>query len=440
MTVVIDAPQTDGLGVPYVPEGRDRGSWLYHALVSDPGPFGDDPFSGIPFLGDLSKMMGGKGPIAWDAARQLAMQLATDGVSEPNVDPLERIKLEELARVAELRVAAITGLDISTTGRSLTVVPVTRAQWVQRSLDAFRPLFETLGGALAQDSSDEPDGDPLDSAMDEFGGDPMAAMLGPLMKMLAPMMLGMTAGSMVGHLAQRSFGQYDLPIPRPPSDELMVVPASIESFGSDWSLDGDDLRLWICLHEITHHAVLGVDHVRAALERMLLEYAGGFRSDASGIESRLPDLDPTDTNALAGLQEMFSDPEVVLGAIVSPAQLELQPRLVALTAVIAGYVDHVMDQIGTTLITSYGKLTEALRRRRVEADPSDRFVERLLGLELDQAQYDRGAAFVDGIVERAGAEALARLWSDERNLPTPAEVDAPGLWLARIDLPEAPQN
>jgi len=399
--------------------------------VSDPGPFGDDPFSGIPFLGDLSKMMGGQGPVAWDAARQLAMQLATDGESEPNVEPLERIKLEELARVAELRVAASTGLDVSTTGRSLTVVPVTRAQWVHKSLDAYKPLFDELGGALAEEATDQPPGE-----LDAMGGDPMAAMIGPLMKMLGPMMLGMTAGSMLGHLAQRSFGQYDLPIPRPPSDELLLVPSTIEAFGNAWSLDGDDLRLWICLHEIAHHAVLGIDHVRTTLQQLLFDYAGGFSSDASGLENRLPDIDPTDSNALAGLQEMFSDPEVVLGAIVSPAQLELQPRLAALTAVIAGYVDHVMDDIGATLIGSYGMLTEALRRRRVESAPSDRFVERLLGLELDQAQYDRGAAFVDGIVERAGPDALRRLWSDERRLPTPAEVDAPGLWLARIELPD----
>ena len=81
-------------------------------------------------------------------------------------------------------------------------------------------------------------------------------------------------------------------------------------------------------------------------------------------------------------------------------------------------------------------LTEALRRRRVTADPSDRFVERLLGLELTQAAYERGSRFVDGVIEREGWEALERLWRSDRELPTPAEVDAPGLWLARIDLPE----
>ena len=77
-----------------------------------------------------------------------------------------------------------------------------------------------------------------------------------------------------------------------------------------------------------------------------------------------------------------------------------------------------------------------MRRRRVVAAPSDNFVERLFGLELTQAAYDRGNAFVSGVVERAGEEGLARLWEAERTLPTPAEIDAPGLWLARIELPE----
>jgi uncharacterized protein (DUF2342 family) len=53
---------------------------------------------------------------------------------------------------------------------------------------------------------------------------------------------------------------------------------------------------------------------------------------------------------------------------------------------------------------------------------------------LDQEDVDRGAAFVQGVLERSGELDLARLWIDEKHLPTPAEVEAPGLWLARIDL------
>ena len=77
-----------------------------------------------------------------------------------------------------------------------------------------------------------------------------------------------------------------------------------------------------------------------------------------------------------------------------------------------------------------------LRRRRVEATDGERFAARLLGLELGRGQFERGAAFIRGVVERAGDEGLSRLWVTERELPTAAEVDAPGLWLARIDLPD----
>ena len=101
--------------------------------------------------------------------------------------------------------------------------------------------------------------------------------MGPLMQMIGPTMLGMTAGSMVGHLARRSFGQYDLPIPRVPDDELTIVPANLDEFGGEWSLPPDDLRLWVCLQTIATHAVLGVPHVRARLERNLTDYLTGLR-------------------------------------------------------------------------------------------------------------------------------------------------------------------
>ena len=76
------------------------------------------------------------------------------------------------------------------------------------------------------------------------------------------------------------------------------------------------------------------------------------------------------------------------------------------------------------------------RRRRVEADPADRFVEQLLGLSLGPDQVERGEAFVAGVLERAGEEGLAKLWTSARTVPTPADVDAPGLWLARLEYDE----
>ena len=108
-------------------------------------PFGsDDPFKGMPFLGDLARLIQQQGPISWDAARQLAYSIASGGVSEPNVDPQVRFELEQLARVADLHVSSTTGLATSITGRPLSIEPVTRTRWVSATLDAYRPLFERL--------------------------------------------------------------------------------------------------------------------------------------------------------------------------------------------------------------------------------------------------------------------------------------------------------
>ena len=44
-------------------------------------------------------------------------------------------------------------------------------------------------------------------------------------------------GSVVGHLAQRTLGQYPLAVPWAPSDELLLVTANITEFASDWDWD-----------------------------------------------------------------------------------------------------------------------------------------------------------------------------------------------------------
>jgi putative hydrolase len=261
-------------------------------------------------------------------------------------------------------------------------------------------------------------------------------MLAGLMRLLTPMMLGMSAGSMVGHLARRSFGQYDLPIPRSTGDELLLVPSAINRFASDWSLPLDDVRLWICLNEVATHTLMGVPHVRSELDRLLNAWVAGFRPDSRALEQRFEDLEFDESGGMAGISQLFSDPQILLGAMQSPEQTALRPQLDALVAVIVGFVDHLLDQVGATLLSSYAPLSEAMRRQRVESDQAGQFVHQLLGLSIGRDQVERGSAFVAGVVERAGTDGLAELWRSARNLPTPAEVDAPGLWLARIELPD----
>ena len=67
--------------------------------------------------------------------------------------------------------------------------------------------------------------------------------------------------------------------------------------------------------------------------------------------------------------------------------------------------------------------------------PGDEAAAALFGVDLSRPRVEEGAAFVAGVVERAGFDSLTRLFKDASGLPTPAEIVAPGLWLERTSLP-----
>jgi uncharacterized protein (DUF2342 family) len=71
-------------------------------------------------------------------------------------------------------------------------------------------------------------------------------------------------------------------------------------------------------------------------------------------------------------------------------------------------------------------------------DEAERFIARMLGVELRREHYDRGAAFCRGVVERAGTDALHGVFARLDRLPTPSELEAPGLYLARLEISEQP--
>jgi uncharacterized protein (DUF2342 family) len=103
-------------------------------------------------------------------------------------------------------------------------------------------------------------------------------------------------------------------------------------------------------------------------------------------------------------------------------------------ASIIGYIDHSVDAMEALVLGGGEQIAEAVRRRRVESAPHDSFVEQLLGLRLTRQQVERGHAFAAGVTERAGHDGLSQLFARAGNLPTPSELDASGLWLARIEL------
>lgn len=380
---------------------------------------GPDPGDDFPFF-DLSNLLAGGGGSPWATAAQLAANIASDGGAEPNLDPLLRMQIENLVRVAELHVAQATGISLPST---TTVEPVTRTEWARRSIEAYRPFFERFGEAL---------GSALQAGDLPTGGDPFAQMLAQMMNSVGPMLVSASAGSMIGHLGQSALGQYDLPVPRA-TNGVLVVPTTIDATAAEWGVPVDDLRLWVLVHELTAHAVLSTPHVGRRLESLLIDFAAAFRPDPEAIGQEL-DLDtgPPDLARIQELSAQFNDPDQLLAMMRSPAHDLLVPQLAALEAAVLGFVSHTVATICSGLVAGHDQIARRFRRRWIDVAPADRFMERLLGLEITETLLDRGDAFVAGVLERAGDDGLARLWADELDLPTAAEIDAPGLWLARI--------
>lgn len=398
-------------------------------MADDGNPFGDLPFDGnpfgaMPFLGDMMKALSSQGPLNWDIARQVAMMSL--GQQSANVEPGARIAIEQLAPLAHRQVADfLASLGI---GDAPGIDCVTPAQWCHWTLDAYKPIFENLATALAQKPAGDTDG----------AGDPMASMMQGLMGAMAPLMLGMTVGSMIGMLATRAFGPYDLLLPRGHSEPLRIVPDNIDAFAREWELPAADIRMWVLIHEITAHAVLSIDHVRQALLDAVNSYVAAFEPNPDAVLDELSNSDVDPSNPMAAIQQTFSDPAVLLGAVISPAQEAQRPSLDALLSAVVGIIDWIVDGVTHRVLGGAPAVTEAIRRRRVEANTTDKFVEHLLGINHTRHTVERGRNFIAGVVERSGNDAVLAMLGRPDGLPTPAEIDAPGLWLARLETSAQP--
>jgi hypothetical protein len=380
------------------------------------------PFDGL--LGDLLKILGGQGGgTPWlESARALALGVATNGEAESNPDPLERIALEQLLDVARRHVEDVTG---TTLAEPMTLTPVGRGTWAVAQLDAWTPMVEKVVAAQA-----EATGASLAQLAPEDGEGGVPPIFGQFAATLGPMLLGLQFGSAAGHLAERALGCYALPLPWPSGTDLMLVPRNLSEFAEDWSLPLDEVRLFALTRELAGRHAFGNPSIAERVNVLL----GAAMSDALAAQATLIER-MTSSGDPDVLSSMLSDPDSLLAELVTPGGRSSSASLTAATTALAAYLDHIADAVATKLTASHGLLREAWHRHRVTDAKGEQAAGGLFGLDLSAVEVERGQAFVTGVLERQGEEGLSNLIRSGDDLPTPAEIDAPGLWLERIALP-----
>jgi coenzyme F420 biosynthesis associated uncharacterized protein len=277
--------------------------------------------------------------------------------------------------------------------------------------------------------------EPLAQILDPVVGrlDERLAFAGPLagaLKAGASATVAAEAGLVMGYLATRVLGQYDVSLLGGDTEpRLLFVGPNLAGAVRDLDVDAESFGRWICAHELTHvFQFQGVPWLRDHMSALLRGYVSTLqvRID-SGSAGALPSMpDPSK------LVEAFR--EGGLAALVqNPEQRALMDEIQAAMSVIEGYSEHVMDALAAELIPGHEALREAMTRRRRSRSAPQRIIEKLLGFDVKLRQYEQGKQFADAVVAEAGMDGLNRVWSSAVALPSTRELQHPSEWLERTE-------
>ncbi|HEX7305599.1 zinc-dependent metalloprotease [Lentzea sp.] len=336
------------------------------------------------------------GPVDWDLAVSTAVRLVRPGpvIGKDEADHVVG-RLRELAPQAEVHVRELTGL-----GQGLPLLPgevVDRPAWVKAAAQGLAAL---TGPAMTRPS-------------------------GPMASILAGT-AGVQAGIVMAFLSSRVLGQYD---PFGPEDQLagrllLVAPNIV---GAQQALDvpDDDFRMWVCLHECTHRLQFtGVPWLR----RYFSDQVTALLSSMDEERAPLPEV-------IRDFRQKLREGDGPMGLvdlIQSPQQKAVLDRLVALSTLLEGHADHVMDAVGPSVVPSVSTIRGRFTARRKGGGLLDRILRTLLGVEAKVRQYEEGARFTEYVVERVGMDGFNAIWTSADTLPTRAEIAEPMGWLRRV--------
>ena len=343
-------------------------------------------------------------PVDWHLAKRLARRVA-------GRDPLERSYLfaslqadfEEATVRAEALVGEFTGLTAPDDPARALVLD--RQGWVDANVASFRrtlePFTRRVGERMAKSS------------------------FAPVGRSVA----GAEMGVLLGFLAQRVLGQYDLLVPEEGenSDAVYYVGPNILSLEKRFGFRPGDFRLWIALHEVTHRAQF----------RAVPWMKGYF---LSLVEGSLSMIEPDPKRLVRALERAAEsarrgrnplDDGGLVGLFATDEQRVVIDQVQALMSLLEGHGNVVMDRLGERHVRGVERMSNVLKARRAAGGVAGQ-MRKLFGIEMKMRQYEVGERFITAVEERQSLAALDVAWRSPDHLPTLPELEDPDSWLDRV--------
>jgi len=348
------------------------------------------------------------GLIDWEQARQAALRLSQWEQAPIDNRAFRREQYARMVALSEPLIAEYLGVQLPEPVSRIFVFD--RREWLEANIVSFSQLFR-----------------PIEEMYEKNGGGRGA--LGLLMNDVSSKLLGMQIGGLLGYLAQRVLGQYDLSLlsAEATGGSLYFVEPNIARVQQQLGLSDMDFRLWITLHEMTHAFEFeAYPWVRRYFRELIDQNFALISSQMLSSGNNLVDM-------LMRLLQGIGSGQHWIEMVLTPEQRVVFDRIQALMSLIEGYGNHVMNAVGRRLLPSFGQIEQRVAQRQKQRTMLDLMIFRLTGLDLKLAQYQQGEAFVNAVVAARGIQFASRVWERPENLPTMDEIRAPAQWIMRMD-------
>jgi coenzyme F420 biosynthesis associated uncharacterized protein len=357
------------------------------------------------------------GMIDWDRARTVAITMN----QEAALSASDRARLDaeyyELTQRTIPLVSAHSGMSLPNPLNQ--VYAFDRVDWINANIDAFRHMFEPI------------------EKLELFSGhaNPNAPrVVNVLWSGLNQTVVSAELGILLGYLARRVLGQYDLALlgrePLEASGKLYFVQPNIRNTERMLGIPADQFRLWLALHETTHAFEFEANPwLRQHMNDMIQEYFTFITADLEHLKRGFQGLKVFVERARAGNLKANSWIELVM----TPEQRNLFSRMQATMAVIEGYSNYIMNAVGRDLMPNFTMINQRFESRQKEKSQAERMFIKLTGLDLKMEQYRLGEAFITEVANTRGHDFARRVWDGPEQLPSMTELRRPALWIERIE-------